>query len=244
MRKEMRKNVISIAILIFISISGFVFAQRVRPARYTLKDLSDPNSPSFVPYPFPKNDFEILEDFKYSIKKMRLYEEPGYDIFLLERKDVSVDRIFKVEQKCMDFPHDYYYLFQVRQNGEIVGEQAVDEFGLVMTGTLFETPEEKSWAKTYKDRNDVETLVDKALGGNKIKKMDLVYRISDICKVLCPMWEVETDEGRYFVDYLGAIWTTDYETPISQEKISTRTKKAVLDEEKHTIKILKKVNAK
>lgn len=124
----MKRKYISIVILIIFSSSILIPAQKRKPTRYTLEELTDPNSPSFVPYPFPKNDFEIREDFKYGIIKMRLHEEPGYDIFLLDKEDGSVDQIIRVEQRCLNFREDYYYLIQVKQKGEIVGVHAVDEF--------------------------------------------------------------------------------------------------------------------
>jgi hypothetical protein len=30
-----------------------------------MKELTDPTSPSYVPYPYPKNREEIIADFKY-----------------------------------------------------------------------------------------------------------------------------------------------------------------------------------
>ncbi len=232
-----------IIILILVISANFVLGQeRSRPPRYTLEDLTDPNSPSFVPYPFPRSRFEILEDFKYGIKKMGLHEEPGYDIFLLDKKGVTVDQIVRVEQRCLNYPCDYYYLIQVKQKGEIVGVHAVDEFGLVIGGFLIETPEQKRAWKPHKDKKDVIRLLDKAMGGIKIRKLELVHRISDICRLETPVWEVETDAGTCFVDHFDNVWITEYETLASDEIIRTRTQKGVQIDEENKIKFLKKVS--
>ncbi|MEA2005150.1 MAG: hypothetical protein U9O50_02670 [Acidobacteriota bacterium] len=236
-----------LTILIVIStiiFSTFVQAEKKRPPRYTLKDLSDPESPSYVPYPFPKNDFEVLEDFKYGIKKMRLHKQPGYNIFLLDKRGISVDKIVRVEEKYLNAPYNYYYLFHVKKNGEIIGVGTVNEFGLVMSTGLVETEEQKKRVKPFKDKIEVEKIIDETLGKIKIEKMKLVHRVSDICNEFAPMWEVETLEGTYFVDHRNVVWAIDYETPATDEKIKTRTKIGVLDEEKDVIKFLKKVEKK
>ena len=238
----MKRKYISIVILIIFSSSILILAQKPRPPRYTLEELTDPNSPSFVPYPFPKNDFEILEDFKYGIKKMRLFEEPGYDIFLFDKKDVFVDQIIRVEQRCLNFREDYYYLIQIKQKNEIVGVHAVDEFGLVMGGFMLETPEQKKTWKPFKDKEDVKELLEKTRNGLFIKKIELVHRISDICRIETPMWEVDTDRGTYFVDHFDNIWTIDYETSVSDEKIRNRNQKGIQFDKENKIKFLKKVS--
>lgn len=236
--KVKKLTILLVSFMVIFAI--FVQAQKKRPPRYTLKELSDPESPSYVPYPFPKNDFEILEDFKYGMKKMRTYKEPGWDIFLLNKKGISVDKIVKVKQKCLNYPEKYYYLFHVKKNGEIIGVGTVNEFGLVMaTGLVDEVV--KKWIKPFKDEREVEKIIDETVGKIKIKKMELVYRISDICKILAPMWEVENSEGTYFVDHRDVVWAVDYETPATDEKIKTRRKRGVLDEEKNVIKFLRKV---
>ena len=227
----------------FLCIVSFLFGQKKsRPFRYSLDDLTNPTSPSYVPYPFPKQDFEISEDFKYGIRKMRLYEKPGYDIFLFEKKGVYVDKIVKVKQKCLNYPHEYYYLLQIRQDGEIVGVHAVDEFGLLGGGVLLETHEQKKAMKPLKNNKDVMELLEKTLSGIKIKKIEFVYRISDICRLLAPMWEVETEAGIYFVDHNDSIWYVQSEIAVSDEKIRARKGKAVLDEESGKLKFLKKVS--
>jgi len=238
----MKSKYISIVILIIFSSSILILAQKPRPTRYTLEKLTDPNSPSFVPYPFPKNDFEILEDFKYGIKKMRLFEEPGYDIFLFDKEDVFVDQIIRVEQRCLNFREDYYYLIQIKQKNEIVGVHAVDEFGLLMGGFMLETPEQKKTWKPFKDKEDVKELLEKTQSGLFIKKIELVHHISEICRIETPMWEVDTDRGTYFVDHFDNIWTIDYVTSASDEKIRKRNQKGIQFDKEHKIKFLKKVS--
>lgn len=232
---------------IFILIFTIIFpiasqAQKKRPAPYKLRVLTDPNSPSYVPYPFPKSDFEILEDFKYGIKKMRIHEQPGHDIFLLEQEGISIDRIAKVKQKCLNFRHNFYYIFEIKKNGEIMGRGTVDEFGLVMMGGLV-TEEAKKWVRPFKEKIEVEDIVHKATKRKiEIKRAELVHSFSDICKILAPMWEVETSEGTYFIDHRDKVWVVDYETPATDEIIKKRKKEIILDDDKAIVKFLRKVD--
>jgi len=228
----------SIFIIIFpISIQ----AQKKRPAPYKLRALTDPNSPSYVPYPFPKSDFEILEDFKYGIKKMRIHEQPGHDIFLLEQEGITVDRIVKVKQKCLNFPHNFYYIFDITRNGEIMGRGTVDEFGLVMMGGL-STEETKEWTRPFREKVEVEDIIHMATRRKiEIKKAELVHSFSDICNILAPMWEVDTSEGTYFIDHRHKVWVVDYEAPATDETIKKRKREIILDDDKAIIKFLRKV---
>lgn len=239
----MRFKRISIFLLIFVIIFPIsIQAKKKRPPRYTLKELTDPNSPSYVPYPFPKSDFEILEDFKYGIKKMKIHEELGHDIFLLDQEGISVDRIVKVKQKCLNFRHRFYYIFDIMKNQEIVGRVTVDEFGLVMMRGLV-TEVEKKWIRPFKEKIKVKEIIHKAKKRKiKIKKAELVHYFSDICQIFAPMWEVETAEGTYFVDHRDEVWAVDYETLAADEIIKTRKKKIILDGEKDVIKFLRKVD--
>jgi hypothetical protein len=238
----MKNNKIILLFIMFAIMSSlFAEVEKRRLPRYTMKDLTDPQSPSYVPYPFPKDRFEILEDFKYGIKKTRWYKSPGNDIFLLEKEGISVNKIVRVEEKYLRAPYFYYYLFHVKRDGAVAGIAAVNEFGLVMGTRLIETDEQRKRETPFKDKEQAEKMVEDNLGTIRIDKITFVHRVSDICTKFAPMWEVETSGGTFFVDRRDEIWAVDFETQATDEKIRKRTKEGVLDEEKDLIRFLRKV---
>jgi hypothetical protein len=60
-------------VILFIIINLFLLSNAIAENRtriYSMKDLTDPSSPSYVPYPYPQNRNEIIADLKYAIHKL------------------------------------------------------------------------------------------------------------------------------------------------------------------------------
>ncbi len=56
-----------ITLLLLIGLISFPLVAGKRTARIPMKELTYRNSPSYVPFPYPKNRREILTDFKINI---------------------------------------------------------------------------------------------------------------------------------------------------------------------------------
>jgi hypothetical protein len=59
------KSLKCIALGFLIALLCFAAYAEKRKPRLKMKELTDPNSPNYVPYPYPKNRKEIIEDLKY-----------------------------------------------------------------------------------------------------------------------------------------------------------------------------------
>lgn len=118
----MNKMKYLIIFILVLCVLQMTFAEK-RAKPLPLKVLKDPSSPNYVPYPYPKNKKELIEDMKYAIKKMYLPREdihsviegtlpPSHTILpnLLEKKPVyKIGKIMKVKNLLSGHPYDYYW---------------------------------------------------------------------------------------------------------------------------------------
>lgn len=110
------------------------FARKMRQAQ--------PGSQIYAPKPFPKNDAEVIEDFKYGYglmyKGMPPEQIPQEDWPLyagLQKKTLSF-RIVRVENwapdRCSpDQQRDFYYLLHITDAGQEVARAIVNQSGLL-----------------------------------------------------------------------------------------------------------------
>ena len=63
--KSIKYTVVSLLIIFFC----FHLAGEERKKPIPMKELTDPRSPSYVPYPYPRKRAEIIADFKYYCEK-------------------------------------------------------------------------------------------------------------------------------------------------------------------------------
>ena len=76
----MFKHKVLIAFTVLLLV-GYVFAEkRVKPI--PLERLSDPDSPSYVPVPYPKNETEAITDLKYAIKRCFSKQEGVHEVYI------------------------------------------------------------------------------------------------------------------------------------------------------------------
>jgi hypothetical protein len=112
------KNKTIFSCLIILLTWHLPLAAQKKPLQAPLKELSDPSSHNYVPYPYPKTDFEIIEDFKYGIKTLWGHKKKFYKsirksdevaelklqlLSLLDEKPtLEIKRIIKVEDMGRD----------------------------------------------------------------------------------------------------------------------------------------------
>ena len=132
------KNFIPHMIVILLIINSIGFAQQ---ARYIVKekekpiplaDLQNPDSPSYVPIPYPKTREEVIVDFKYVLKRRlehlkrypsrRKTSRGSFILFmdLLNKKSkIKIGNIIRVKNYFRSSPL-FYYTFSVKNSSGLV----------------------------------------------------------------------------------------------------------------------------
>jgi hypothetical protein len=117
--------------------------------RIKMKELTDPTSPNYVPYPYPKNRMEIIDDLIHYIKKHIIgtdegsYEAridtgvgPDPDKILVDllnpQPNYRIGEIFKVKNRMAPVPDDYSWLIIIKNwDGKVVLRFAMFANGLM-----------------------------------------------------------------------------------------------------------------
>jgi hypothetical protein len=207
-------------------------AEKKKPPQLPLKELTNPNSPSYVPYPYPKTDFEIIEDFRYAVKLHFGLKEgkrtsiiikgyPDYSKLMLnlfgDTPSLEITEIIKVIDLVETSPSDYYFLLQiVNKEGEVLAMGSLEECGL-MAGVTFYS--EKIKFKPFKTEQQVKEMLYKALSHTNIKinEMERIALHSTICSPYAPLFKIKTSKGTFFVDYYDNVYSIESEIPWSKK---------------------------
>jgi len=123
MRKIKYLTVLLLGIILFFQ---FLYSEK-RATPLSMKDLTDPSSPSYVPIPFPKTDEDIIFDMKYAIKKLFVKNSNTHETLigplpkfrqilpelLKEKTSYKIGQIIKVKNFLSRCPYGYYLLVPV-----------------------------------------------------------------------------------------------------------------------------------
>jgi hypothetical protein len=218
--KTMKYFTVLILVLSLCQIS--VAEKRVKPK--PLEELSDPSSPSYVPYPYPKNRKEIIEDLKYAINRLFVDAQEEYIVgrtpkikeiliqLLKENSHYKIGKILKVMNKNQRMAHDYTWLILIRgKNGEIAARVAMKAEGLFSTaaptakGAEYfrkKYPNSKRGPQFLKTEDDVYISLSEAIGSpvskNNIKKVERIAFQSDLGAILAPMFVIKMKTGEIY----------------------------------------------
>jgi len=200
-----------------------------KPPPFSLKVLTDPNSPSFVPFPYPKTDFEIIEDFKYGVKilfgskeNIKAARKRGDDDHVNLALNLFGDdpswklaRIIKVKDLIERSPCLHYFILPIiDKKGVVVAIGAVADCGLWIG---VECCSEEGEFKPYKTKKQVKDLVRRTHSRFiEINDMERVNIRSSRphSGPFSPLWKVNTHLGILFVDHLeDNVYQVEVEMP-------------------------------
>ncbi len=216
----------SYSFLALFLLLGFLQGQASKkPPPFSLKVLTDSNSPSFVPFPYPKTDFEIIEDFKYGVKipfgskeKIKAARARGDDHVNLalnlfgDNPSWKVTQIIKVKDLLERSRTLHYFLLRiVNEKGTRVATGALADCGLWMGVTHCS---EGNKFKPYKTKKQVKELVHRIHGYFiEINEMEMVNIASSTpySSLFSPLWKVKTPLGILFVDYSDNVYQVEAE---------------------------------
>ena len=155
-------KIIFVLVLIFLFCLPAICEKRVK--RMPMKELTDIESPNYVPYPYPKNRTEVIADLMYYIKRYCVNPDDGsYSVYtggggvpvsekilvdlLSPRSPYEIGKIFKVKNRIAQFPDGYSWIILVMdRDGNVTMRIAMHATGLlamygaIVDGDLINSP--------------------------------------------------------------------------------------------------------
>ncbi len=208
------KTKIFITIFLVLVLSLTIISKDRSKPYLSMGDLTDTASPSFVPYPYPKTDAQIIEDLKYFINAIYSDDANSFDYSLQKntnilikfmRKDpgLEVKKILKVKNCIAEMWADYSYLVILydKETG-IYARAALEANGIVIGFTV--SSEKKPPVKPIKSKNEIIDLLSATRSIEKygIAKIELMAYGIAYASPICPVYQVTMKDGsEYFIDY-------------------------------------------
>lgn len=209
---KLNKKIFSILILLMIAFLPLQ-AQK-KPPQTALKELTDPSSHNYVPYPYPETDFEIIEDFKYGVD-LHFSPRPGKHMTVIDgdlskekrllgllgkNPTLEVKKIIRVKDLVLTSPCFHFFLLQIEDKaGKIFAVGTLEDCGLYAGVALYP---DKIRHKPYKTKKQVKKILADALGHVEINSMERIGVHSSLSTGQeAPLWRINTSEGTFFVDY-------------------------------------------
>jgi hypothetical protein len=218
------KIFINIFLVLVLSLT-IISKERSKPY-LNIKDLTDPASPSYVPYPFPNTDAQIIEDLKYYIIVIYSNDANAFDYSMQKntntlikfmRKDpgLEIKKIVKVKNCIAEMWADYSYLVILydKETG-IYARAALEANGIVIGFTV--SSEKKPPVKTLKNKNEIIDLLSatRSIEKSGIAKIELMAYGIAYASPICPVYKVFMKNGsEYFIDYNENIFKKQAEIP-------------------------------
>jgi len=206
-------------ILLALTFSQYMEAEKRHP-KLSMEDLSNPDSPSYVLVPFPKNREEIVANLmdyirRYYSRGNRFSYSTGNEIDLMrelikENSTVNIGEIVKVKNKISGMSSDYSYLIMLHSaDGQYTSRIAMAADGLLIGGIR---ASKENPVKKLKSNEQILELLNAALKksgkSHKPKKIQWMTFDPAFASPYRPAMEVSTDSGEtFYVDY----WDNVYE---------------------------------
>ena len=133
---------IFVVLMLIISLCVPVSGEK-RKGPKPIKELTDPSSPSYVPYPYAKKREKIIANLKYFINRPSAGRKkafvdgvtPEIDLILEnlceEQPKYEIGEIIKVKNRVAALSHDYTWLILIMdKKGNIAARAALEASGL------------------------------------------------------------------------------------------------------------------
>lgn len=213
-----------------------VLQGKERIKKYPMKTLTDPNSPSYVPIPYPKNEKEVIADFKYAMKK--IFSAPGsftesiikeerfsdrmIKSLLQEKNEFRIGKIFKVDSRNYGDRDDYYWLILIFDREDaICGRVIMKASGL--WGETSAYPEENNRPYFLSDKEIKKILSERIGEKTKEKGIGKIKRISfdsGLGHRLLPVWEIKMLDNSifYYCDIKKSVYKIQKKVKLKKDR--------------------------
>lgn len=204
------KNLIVI-LLTACLLTPLVAKERLKPK--PMSELKNPDSPSYVPIPYPKTREELIQDIAYATKKLFMDKDGEYIVLggkstfheiifkLFGDKPVyRIGKIFVVNNRNRR-AHNYTWLVLVENGaGRNIGLICMGAEGLFLSGCELLPEKEKMLLYTSNDvLNRVEEAIGTPFNKNNVKHCErMILDSSMIGMIEFPSWEIELHNGTVY----------------------------------------------
>lgn len=117
------KKALFTVLLISIFFSFGIAKKRINGdlGKVSMEELTDPQSPSYTPYPYPQTRHEIIEDLKYAISYLKGPRTRSYGQektaamkslpkLLKNDPDVKIGQVIKLKNRIKEYHDDYSFI--------------------------------------------------------------------------------------------------------------------------------------
>jgi hypothetical protein len=245
------KSLKYIAFMLIIALLCFPASAEKRKPKRDMKELTDPNSPSYVPYPYPKNKNEVIEDIRYFLnvcKEAKSVYIGGIPIEIKIEEDLvsskpkfKFGKAVKVKNLSSSLSYGYYWLVYVMdEEGDAVMRIRIEASGLVMgTGAIDKSNYSRyspDIVRTFKrlskvlEEEDVKKFLSDSLGSSvddKIKKIQRIGLDATIGDFAFPIWEITLKDGTvyYYSENRDVVYEIEDRIPWKKDKRGLRPSK-------------------
>jgi hypothetical protein len=203
------------------------------------EELTDPASPSYVPFPYPKNRAELIADIKYYYVDLTKDAKSGFVGGMPIDKKISLDmfkpgtkykigKILKVKNNVDYLPDDYYWLTYVMdEEGDAVMRISMQASGLGLQGGAIDKNQFTRYSEKTKnalirrlkvlEENDLSEILAGTLKDREIKrkiiKMDRLGYWGRLSSFTTPLWRIFMKDGTiyYYSELSDQVYTTSGE---------------------------------
>jgi hypothetical protein len=207
---------------------NLLLSSQKKPPQTPLKELTDPASRYYVPYPYPKTEFEIIDDFKYGID-LAFTPRPGKHVKIIggdlsyrkmilglinKKPSLKVTKIIRVEDMVVTSLCLYFFLLQIEdKNGKVVAVGSLEDCGLWAGVAFFP---DSSRFRTYETKEQIKKIVADAVGPVELNKIERIGIHSSLPSSRdSPLWRISSSEGTFFVDRNDDVYLVVEEIPWS-----------------------------
>lgn len=186
-----------------------------------MKELTDPSSKSYVPFPYPDNRPDIIADMRYYVdtevigSRVRRSLSAADSILknlFSSNPDYKIGRIIKVKNRVAAFADDYTWLvfimdpkgnivlrFTLMATGQMAGYSAITD-GHMLTASPKLRQVFERYRKSKRD-DEIKSLLSEALGrstAGDLKRIDRVTYLSTLGELTDPLWEIQMRDGTVY----------------------------------------------
>jgi hypothetical protein len=204
-----------VIVVLVLGILQLTFAEK-RAKPMPLEELTNPDSPSYVPYPYPETRKEIIEDLKYAIKKLCDIKDGEKEVFignnrpfidkvllsvLLEKGTYKIGKIIKVRHLRVTHAYDYMWLiFIMNKDNSVAARVILMETGLWGLDMAHHPDRGPSFLETEDEIiGKLGVTIGRSLKKSDIKHVDYVDMSPGLSRLIYPVMEITLADG--FVYY-------------------------------------------
>jgi hypothetical protein len=229
------RKILAVSVLVIFMVSASILFPEERRAVCSMKELSNPDSPSYVPVPYPQSRENIITDLKFGLNRLYSSDRDVQLIYKAEKKGafagliedepgIIIERIVRVKNRVSALPGDYTFLINLTdKKGDSIGRIAMEASGLILSTAKPANSSGKF--KPFRDEKKVRVNLEKIsglfIGKSDIQNMDRISFQSSIGNALFPAWEIVLKDGSiYYADYFENVYKLKKQEDVYNKRIN------------------------